>query len=651
MEMIAAIALAILGILIALAVFLKQKSQETYFKEVIDRLSRLDADKEASVKLSLQMTETYNTCKQLVADFNATQGHMTNLANHQRVVGEAITQLKSSLPGAIVGGLQKVGGSIQELMVTQVMPVLNESSQTLNKGNVQAVERFQEQTLGLNERFSELQRTILDKVAYGLQEAKAELVTMNQSIVQERTAAEKRFNELKEGLQAAQLQFTEKSAADFTQWSQELDSKLASYRQEVEAKLQANVDAVQQLIKAIEGRFTTLSNTNNEAISSIRESVGNQLKEMRDEANTHRTEVAAITKGAVESLEGKVTRLTLDNNANMEKLKGDVESKLVALQTDNAAKLEEMRKTVDEKLQSTLETRLGESFKQVSERLEQVHRGLGEMQTLANGVGDLKRVLTNVKTRGTWGEMQLSQLLEQMLTADQFAANVATKKGSNDRVEFAIRLPGKEENVEIFLPIDAKFPIEDYQRLMDAQDCADFSAIDEAAKGLESRIKGEARKISDKYIDPPNTTDFALLYLPIEGLYAEVLRRPGLIEMLQRDFRVTVAGPTTLTAILNSLQMGFRTLAITKRSSEVWSVLGAVKTEFGKFGDVIEAAKRKIEAASKHFEQVDVRTRAIQRKLKGVEVLPALANQDVLGIAYSTAGDDDEELFQEPVER
>ncbi len=540
-------------VVLAILVLLKQKAQQASFVEVIDRLGRLEADKEVAARIGIQSTETYNASKQLLVGFSAVQGQLTDFANGQRVAGDAI-----------------------------------------HKGNVQAAERFQEQTTGLNDRFTGLQRALLDK-------------------------AEQR--------------------------SQELDVKLAAYRREVETKLQANSESVQQLVQHIEARFTTLSTDNTDAINGIRDTVGKQLKEIRDEAGTHRAELTAITKGAAESLEGKVAKLTADNNANIEKLKIGVEAKLAALQTDNAAKLEEMRKTVDEKLQATLQTRLTESFKQVSERLEQVHRGLGEMQTLASGVGDLKRVLTNVKTRGTWGEMQLSRLLEQMLTSEQYMANVATKKGSGDRVEFAIRLPGKDDGVEVFLPIDAKFPIEDYQRLLDAQDRVDVPVVEEAAKALETRIKGEAKKISDKYIDPPNTTDFALLYLPIEGLYAEVLRRPGLIELLQRDYRVTVAGPTTLTAILNSLQMGFRTLAITKRSSEVWKVLGAVKTEFGKFGDVIEAARKKIEAASKQFDQVDVRTRAIQRKLRGVEGLPAPAAPEMLGVADSATvvGDADEE--------
>jgi DNA recombination protein RmuC len=284
-----------------------------------------------------------------------------------------------------------------------------------------------------------------------------------------------------------------------------------------------------------------------------------------------------------------------------------------------------MRRTVDEKLHATLEQRLGESFRLVSERLEQVHRGLGEMQTLAAGVGDLRRVLTNIKTRGVWGEIQLGRLLAEMLTVDQYAANVAVRPDSNERVEFAIRLPGKgmdAEKREVWLPIDAKFPLEDYQRLIDAQEVSDMAAMEEAAKALETRIRTEAKSIREKYIAPPATTDFAILYLPVEGLYAEALRRPGLIDTLQRQWRVTLAGPTTLAALLNSLQMGFRTLAIEQRSSEVWAVLGAVKTEFGKFGAALAHTRKKLEEASSSIDKAEVRTRVLNRCLKNVEALP-----------------------------
>lgn len=310
--------------------------------------------------------------------------------------------------------------------------------------------------------------------------------------------------------------------------------------------------------------------------------------------------------------------------------------RLGEIQVDSAQKLEAMRKTVDEKLHATLEQRLGESFKQVSDRLEQVHRGLGEMQSLATGVGDLKRVLTNVKSRGTWGEVQLGALLEQTLTNEQYSKNISTRPGSRDLVEFAIRLPGQDANSPVWLPVDAKFPVEDYQRLMDAQDRADLGEIESSAKALENRIKIEAKTIREKYIEPPYTTDFAILFLPTEGLYAEVMRRQGLLEALQRDFRVTVAGPSTFSAMLNSLHMGFKTLAIEKRSSEIWNTLGQIKTEFGKFGVVIDATKKKLEAATKSFDAVDVRTRQINKKLSGVEALP-------VGVAPLMDSDDPED--------
>jgi DNA recombination protein RmuC len=327
-----------------------------------------------------------------------------------------------------------------------------------------------------------------------------------------------------------------------------------------------------------------------------------------------------------------LNRFSLGLDERFERLKLSVEGRLVAIQNDNAQKLETIRQTVDEKLHATLEQRLGQSFKLVSDRLEQVHRGLGEMQTLAAGVGDLKRVLTNVKTRGTWGEVQLSALLEQLLTADQFSANVATVPGSNERVDFAIRLPGRGDGAVVWLPIDAKFPIEDYQRLLDAQDKADPVACEEAAKAIEQRLKNEARSIHEKYVSPPDTTDFALLYLPIEGLYAEALRRPGLAETLQREWRVSLSGPTTLAAMLNSLQMGFRTLAIEQRSAEVWAVLGAVKTEFGKFGEALAQTKKKLDEASNSISKAETRTRQLSRKLKSVEALPTGDAEQLIGV-------------------
>jgi DNA recombination protein RmuC len=308
--------------------------------------------------------------------------------------------------------------------------------------------------------------------------------------------------------------------------------------------------------------------------------------------------------------------------ASLESVRGIVDLRLKQLQEDNTGQLEKMRATVDEKLQGTLEKRLGESFKLVSERLEQVHQGLGAMRQLASDVGGLQKVLANVKTRGGWGEVQLGSLLEQVLTPDQFSRNVQTRDETQERVDFAIRLPGDENGAPVWLPIDAKFPTEDYQRLLAAQDKGDADSIEGAMKGLETQLRKSAKDICTKYINPPRTTDFALMFLPTEGLYAEAIRRVGLVEQVQRDCRVIFAGPTTLAALLNSLQMGFRTLAIQKRSSEVWNLLAGVKTEFGKFGEALSSVKDKLDQAARKMEDVDVRSRAITRKLRDVEELP-----------------------------
>ncbi|MFL6659409.1 MAG: DNA recombination protein RmuC [Massilia sp.] len=345
-----------------------------------------------------------------------------------------------------------------------------------------------------------------------------------------------------------------------------------------------------------------------------------------------REEQALTLKRFADSMSHALSTLTESNAQRMGEVRATLEAKIKDLQNDNAVRLEEMRKTVDEKLHATLETRLTESFRQVSERLEKVHQGLGEMQQLAIGVGDLKRVLTNVKTRGTWGEVQLELLLEQVLTVDQYAKNVETVPGSGARVEFAIKLPGQVDGgAPVWLPIDAKFPKEQYERLVDAAERADADGVAQAGRELERAVRGEAKTICDKYLAPPLTTDFAILFLPTEGLYAEVMRRPGLADELQRTLRVSIAGPSTLAAILNSLQMGFRTLALEKRSSEVWQVLGAVKTEFGKFGDVLNQTKLTLEKAARNIETAEVRSRQMARKLKSVEALPSEAAQLMLG--------------------
>jgi DNA recombination protein RmuC len=374
-----------------------------------------------------------------------------------------------------------------------------------------------------------------------------------------------------------------------------------------------------------------------------------QLDSMRQQIHMQgasgREEQSATLKRFGDTLGKSLSLLSESNAQRMLEVRATLETKIRDLQLDNAARLEEMRKTVDEKLHATLETRLTESFRQVSERLEKVHQGLGEMQQLALGVGDLKRVLTNVKTRGTWGEVQLEMLLEQVLTVDQYAKNVETIPGTGARVEFAIKLPGSADSgAPVWLPIDAKFPKEQYERLVDAADRADAEGVQQAGRELERAVRGEAKTICEKYLAPPHTTDFAILFLPTEGLYAEVMRRPGLSDDLQRSLRVSIAGPSTLAAILNSLQMGFRTLALEKRSSEVWQVLGAVKTEFGKFGAVLSKTRLTLEQAAKSIETAEMRSRQMTRKLKTVEALPSETAELMLG-TDSADNDLDPELI------
>ena len=390
----------------------------------------------------------------------------------------------------------------------------------------------------------------------------------------------------------------------------ELRREIAESSRTARQELQQTLASFQQTLVAQSAEATRTQNTQIDAF-------GQQL--------------TLLQKTLSDTLTHQLSSLSESNARRMNEVRETLEKQLAQLQTTNAVKLDEMRATVDEKLQTTLQARLGESFKQVADRLEQVHKGLGEMQTLAQGVGDLKHLLTNVKTRGIFGEAQLAALLEQVFVPDQYAVQVATRPGSKNVVDFAIKLPGKSANGQpLWLPIDAKFPNEDYERLLDAQGRADVAGAEAAGKALEQRIRLEAKSMVEKYVEPPFTTDFAILFLPTEGLYAEVLRRPGLMEALQRDHRVTLAGPTTLLAMLSSLQMGFRTLALEKRSSEVWQVLGAVKTEFGKFGGMLDKARSQTETVLKTLTDADVRTRAMDRVLRKVEALPEGSSQALL---------------------
>ena len=420
---------------------------------------------------------------------------------------------------------------------------------------------------------------------------------------------------------------------------QELAQSLAAFQTAVTAQGAEAVRTQNAQVDALAQQLTQLRGTLGDTLVAQLQALGLTMTQQAQE--TTRTQnaqldalaqqLAQLRAGLSQTLTEQLQQLSEANARRIAEVRATLEQQLAQLQTSNSAKLDQMRQTVDEKLHATLEQRLGESFKQVAERLEQVHKGLGEMQTLAQGVGDLKHLLANVKTRGTFGEVQLGQLLEQVFAPEQYAEQIGTVPGSKERVDFAIRLPGRrDDGAPLWLPIDAKFPTEDYERLLDAQQRADAAGAEDAAKALERRIRLEAQNIAAKYVEPPHTTDFAILFLPTEGLYAEVLRRPGLMQALQHEHRVTLAGPTTLLAMLNSLQMGFRTLALEKRSSEVWQVLGAVKTEFVKFGGVLGDVRRQTQTVLNTLDKAQTRTNVLNRALKQVEALPADGAQRLL---------------------
>ena len=411
---------------------------------------------------------------------------------------------------------------------------------------------------------------------------------------------------------------------------------------EVRTRLDALVAQVANVERDVRQDLAITRSEQGHAATGLRTEVGTALARFRDTTQQQLTDMATLQQRQLAAFAADLAKLTQSNEQRLDAMRATVEQRLDALRVDNTAKLEQMRATVDEKLHATLEQRLGESFKIVSDRLEQVHRGLGEMQSLATGVGDLKRVLANVKTRGMWGEVQLAALLAEVLTPQQYAANVETVPGSGQRVEFAIRLPGRgHDGVPCWLPVDAKFPLEEWQRLQDALEHADLTGADAARKALADFLRSQAKTIRASYVAPPHTTDFAILFVPTEGLFAEMMARPGFAEALQHDYRVVLVGPTNFLALLNSLQMGFRTVAIEQRSSEVWRVLGAVKTEFAKFGDVIAKAKEKLDQASKTLDQTGVRSRAIARQLRDVEAMPDDDTQRLLGSSLLQDGDDD----------
>lgn len=443
---------------------------------------------------------------------------------------------------------------------------------------------------------------------------------------------------LREEISVAHNQANESVVSTISGIGKTQQETLALVEARVKSLVDSNVAHLEKLRETIEVQMKAIQASNEQKIEKLQETVAKILSEMK-----------VSQKDDLEAVEKRVKALADSNEIRLEKLRETLEVQMKSLQDNNEKKLELMRQTVDEKLQSTLEKRLSESFKLVSDRLEAVQRGLGDMQNLATGVGDLKRMLTNVKARGTWGEFQLGDILDQILTTDQFEKNVKPKMGSSETVEYAIRLPGQGDAGSVWLPIDSKFPQEDYQRLIDAAEIADSVAVERSQAALFRSIQNSAKDISDKYVDPPHTTDFAIMFLPTEGLYSEVLRQPGMVEKLQQQYRVVLAGPTTLSAILNSLRMGFRTLAIEKRSSEVWKILSAVKTEFGRFEEILKKVKRQLDTASSTIDGTGVRTRAMVKKLRDVEALTSdesakLLDLDITGNEESNDDDDDESM-------
>jgi DNA recombination protein RmuC len=427
----------------------------------------------------------------------------------------------------------------------------------------------------------------------------------------------------------------EETAKSFTTLGEANSKSFETLTNIQSSQLKTFSEQLNNLIKSMDDKIKSLLLQLDVSAKDNREELSKSLKSFEDKFSVNVKEFNEVQKQKFDDLSKKQEGIKNDTELKLKEIRETVENKLKTIQEENSKKLDEMRKTVDEKLQESVEKRFNESFKLISERLEQVQRGLGEMQTLATGVGDLKKVLTNVKTRGSLGEIQLGAILEQVLSPEQFLKNAQVKDGSSERVEFAIKLPGRDDSEEsVLLPIDSKFPNEDYQRLLEAyENLTNLTQkeTDAIIGQFESSVKKNAKNIKDKYINPPMTTDFAIMFVPTEGLYAEILRRTGLFEFLQRDYKVTVVGPTNLAAFLSSLQMGFRTLAIEKRSSEVWEVLGAIKTEFGKFGEVLDNTRRKLLSATNEIDTASKRTRAIERKLKTVQSIPESKSKAILG--------------------
>lgn len=519
---------------------------------------------------------------------------------------------------------QEARSTLLEQNVQTIMQSISRSEGAIGAVS-REIDRFTEQT---SAGIEATRKTLDDKLNGLVQESRLGRQELLVAFHGFETKVEQRLSTLDvsitarhDALQGAMQARLEESASATTAVLKELSEATQASRESLNSGAVAFQMTVQE-------RIDSFAQSNLSVLESLKQGVLLQLgvtstalrEQLDSSANQTRNQFAALQDAVVQQLQA----VAQGSNQSAEQLRATLNERLASIQSDNASKLEEMRVTVDEKLHATLEQRLGDSFKLVSERLELVHSGLGEMKTLAGSVGDLKRLMSNVRARGTWGEVQLGSLLESILTADQYEKNVKPVPGSNEVVEFAVRMPGKSEDTPLWLPVDSKFPVEDYQRLMDAYDSVDKSLAQQSIAALESSIRTEAKKIATKYINPPYTTDFAVMFVPTEGLFAEVHRIPGLAESIQNQYRVHIVGPTNFAAMLNSLKLGFRTLAIEKRSSEVWGILGSVKTEFRKFGEIVESTKKSIDAAANKFTDLGRRTRAIDRSLQEIQEMPAL---------------------------
>jgi DNA recombination protein RmuC len=571
-------------------------------------------------QLERTVGEARNGRAELSQAFQAFEGRLgQQVASLSNSVGERVTDLQRTTTESLEASRklvdEKLGQTLEEARsgraeLTNAFTAFEAKlEQRFGSFDTSLAARFEALQTALTGRLDASSRALLDLLTQAQTDAANARTEMSQALVTFRT-------EMTEHLATVALE-TGKSR-------QTLAESAAAFEARIQERFEALTTATRGTLDSLKSDITNQLGVMSTAMKEQLEGNGSQIR------NQFATLQDAVAQQLVAMAQGSQT--------NSEQLRTTMNERLASIQKDNTEKLEEMRRTVDEKLHATLEQRLGDSFKLVSERLEQVHSGLGEMKNLAGSVGDLKRVMTNVRTRGTWGEVQLGAIIESLLTAEQFVKNYKPVEGSNELVEFAVKMPGKTDDAPVWLPLDSKYPVEHYQRLLDAHETMDKAVIQQAAGAFETSIRLEAKKISAKYVNPPVTTDFAILFLPTEGLFAEVARIPGLVEALQNESRVMVAGPTTLAAMLNSLRLGFRTLAIEKRSSEVWGILGSVKTEFQKFGDIVDATKKSIDAAAKKFDEVGVRTRAVQRKLRDVQELPvaaqpvALQTADLLGL-------------------